>query len=123
MLKGEITFPVFVSSEAKSFIRGVLVRRPEDRLGSGSIGMLEMKHHPFFSGIQWNSLLEKETTPPKIHFMGIKSNDAFSSSDGSGLLSRNSTFSPKGKQGVQFFANVDMRKEKKPKDSIDNFIN
>lgn len=124
MLKGEITFPVFVSNKAKSFIRSVLVRRPEDRLGSGSIGVLEIKHHPFFSVIHWQQLMDKQVAPPNIPLIGAQSegslfrNDTERSSD---LLSNSST--PKGKVGVNLFANIDFRKKERNNDSIDDFIN
>ena len=52
-ITGSIQFPAFISKEAQSCIRGVLVRYPADRLGCGILGVLEMKQHSFFRGVSW----------------------------------------------------------------------
>lgn len=63
-IKSEVNFPVHVSRQAQSFIRGVLVRRPEDRCGSGSSGVFEIQTHGFFSDVQWELLAQKKIKPP-----------------------------------------------------------
>lgn len=63
-IKGEIYFPSHVSKEAQKFIRAILVRRPEDRLGSGHLGVFEIKNHSFFQEIRWKDLEQKLVLPP-----------------------------------------------------------
>jgi hypothetical protein len=41
-----------------------LVKNPAKRLGSGLSDAAEIKAHPFFGGIDWNSLLQLKITPP-----------------------------------------------------------
>lgn len=53
ILRGKLTFPDYVSDVAKSFISGLLVRNPEERLGSG--GTDEILRHPFFAKIDWEA--------------------------------------------------------------------
>ncbi|KAG8093279.1 hypothetical protein GUJ93_ZPchr0012g19960 [Zizania palustris] len=51
-----------VSSNAKDLIRGLLVKEPENRLGSLR-GAAEIKQHPFFEGLNW--ALIRSTAPPE----------------------------------------------------------
>ncbi|CAH9138431.1 unnamed protein product [Cuscuta epithymum] len=41
-----------VSSQARDLMRGLLVKEPENRLGSET-GAAEIKRHPFFDGLNW----------------------------------------------------------------------
>ncbi|CAI8614819.1 unnamed protein product [Vicia faba] len=52
-----------VSFEAKDLIRGLLVKEPENRLGSER-GAAEIKKHPFFEGLNW--ALIRCATPPEL---------------------------------------------------------
>jgi serine/threonine protein kinase len=63
-IQGEISFPVYVAKEAQSLVRGILVRNPEDRLGSGVLGSLELKQHPFFRGTRWADIDNRSLEPP-----------------------------------------------------------
>jgi serine/threonine protein kinase len=45
---------------AKAFVRKLLEKDPGQRLGSGPRGVLEIKEHPFFDGIDWEKVLQKE---------------------------------------------------------------
>ncbi|XP_047316568.1 serine/threonine-protein kinase D6PKL1-like [Impatiens glandulifera] len=59
-----------VSFEARDLIRGLLVKEPENRLGSVR-GAAEIKQHPFFDGLNW--ALVRCTVPPKVpEFCEIK---------------------------------------------------
>mmetsp|Transcript_19058 Transcript_19058/g.31201 ORF Transcript_19058/g.31201 Transcript_19058/m.31201 type:complete len:603 (-) Transcript_19058:1290-3098(-) len=58
-----LTFPNFVSISAQSVIRGFLTRNPEQRLGCVGNGFATIKSHPFFMGIDWEKLLNKEIEP------------------------------------------------------------
>ncbi|KAL5060206.1 hypothetical protein RYX36_031810 [Vicia faba] len=52
-----------VSFEAKDLIRGLLVKEPENRLGSER-GAAEIKKHPFFEGLNW--ALIRCAIPPEL---------------------------------------------------------
>ncbi|CAA7404389.1 unnamed protein product [Spirodela intermedia] len=63
-----LTFPASpgVSLQARALIRGLLVKEPEDRLGSLR-GAAEIKQHPFFQGLNWALIrcaAPPETRPP-----------------------------------------------------------
>lgn len=47
-----------VPAEAKDVITALLQQNPRDRLGTG--GGAEVKAHPFFDGLDWNSLLRQK---------------------------------------------------------------
>ncbi|XWS73943.1 hypothetical protein CRYUN_Cryun02cG0172800 [Craigia yunnanensis] len=52
-----------VSFHARDLIRGLLVKEPENRLGSVK-GAAEIKQHPFFEGLNW--ALIRCATPPEM---------------------------------------------------------
>ncbi|CAA7019156.1 unnamed protein product [Microthlaspi erraticum] len=52
-----------VSFQAKDLIRGLLVKEPENRLGSEK-GSVEIKRHPFFEGLNW--ALIRCAIPPEL---------------------------------------------------------
>jgi len=84
VVKGHIAFPYFVSSPCKSFIRGLLVRRPRDRLGSGPLGINEIKAQEFFSAVDWDALLRKQIKAP---YIPASSSSSSSSNQGVSLAS------------------------------------
>lgn len=53
----------FVSFQARDLIRGLLVKEPENRLGSEK-GAAEIKQHPFFEGLNW--ALIRCAIPPEV---------------------------------------------------------
>ena len=57
-----LVFPSHMSEKAQSLISGLLNRDPKKRLGSKSAS--DVKAHPFFEGIDWTALDEREVTPP-----------------------------------------------------------
>eukprot|EP01115_Flamella_aegyptia_P005059 TRINITY_DN2149_c0_g1_i2.p1 TRINITY_DN2149_c0_g1~~TRINITY_DN2149_c0_g1_i2.p1 ORF type:complete len:309 (+),score=81.45 TRINITY_DN2149_c0_g1_i2:500-1426(+) len=61
ILNGELRFPSYISAEAKDLLEGLLDRDPASRLGSD---MEVIKNHPFFAGIDWDKLYDKEVEPP-----------------------------------------------------------
>lgn len=70
--RGKLRIPSVLSVEAKSLLRGVrymqlLQRDPGKRLGSGKSDAEEIKRHEFFTGINWNSVLNRELRPPVPH--------------------------------------------------------
>ena len=56
IMKADISFPPFMSNEAKDILSKLLERDPEERLGSGESDASELKVHPFFRAIDWNEL-------------------------------------------------------------------
>lgn len=61
ILKGKFKLPNYLSNAARSIIRGLLQQNPAKRLGIKSI-----KQHPFFKGINWAKLYNKEIGAPFI---------------------------------------------------------
>lgn len=61
ILNGELRFPPYISSEAKSLIQDMLQRDPKRRLGTK--GASEVFQHPFFKKIDWNKLNARGYTP------------------------------------------------------------
>ncbi|RDX68538.1 Serine/threonine-protein kinase KIPK2, partial [Mucuna pruriens] len=53
----------FVSFQARDLIRGLLVKEPENRLGSEK-GAADIKQHPFFEGLNW--ALIRCAIPPEL---------------------------------------------------------
>ncbi|GMI65790.1 AGC VIIIa Kinase 1-9 [Hibiscus trionum] len=60
-----------VSFQARELIRGLLVKEPENRLGSQK-GAAEIKQHPFFEGLNW-ALIRCAVPPelPEIYEFGV----------------------------------------------------
>lgn len=58
ILHGELTFPDFMSDEAKSLLEQLLTREPDQRLGGEAV-----KEHPFFAGLNWDELFDKKIEP------------------------------------------------------------
>lgn len=74
-----LNFPEYptISSPARDMIRGLLVKDPENRLGSAK-GAAEIMRHPFFEGLNW-ALIRCET-PPEIPKMDGLISDSTSES-------------------------------------------
>lgn len=62
ILTAPLVIPDYVSPEARSLLMGLLERNPNKRLQDPKI----IKAHPFFKGIDWDKLLEKEIEPPYV---------------------------------------------------------
>ncbi|KAL6559225.1 hypothetical protein OROHE_006594 [Orobanche hederae] len=60
-----------LSFQARDLIRGLLVKEPENRLGTET-GAAEIKKHPFFKGLNW-ALIRCEVPPqiPEFYDVGI----------------------------------------------------
>ncbi|KAH3851307.1 hypothetical protein DPMN_093787 [Dreissena polymorpha] len=52
----QLYMPDHLSQEAQSLLQQLLVFNPRERLGAGLHGVVEIKTHPFFNGIDWNSM-------------------------------------------------------------------
>lgn len=64
ILKAKLGMPTFLSPEAQSLLRALFKRNPTNRLGSGPNGIEDIKAHSFFSSIDWDQLLKKDSSPP-----------------------------------------------------------
>ncbi|CAN6606018.1 serine/threonine-protein kinase Sch9p [Trichomonascus vanleenenianus] len=61
---GKVKFPKdALSTEGRNFVKGLLNRNPKHRLGSQG-DTRELRHHPFFSDIDWELLMQKKIPPP-----------------------------------------------------------
>jgi len=60
----QVKFPNFLSKEAVDILTKLFIKDPEKRLGSGPNGLEDIKSQPFFSSINWDSILEKKIKPP-----------------------------------------------------------
>ncbi|EGC32113.1 hypothetical protein DICPUDRAFT_38849 [Dictyostelium purpureum] len=58
----KLTFPHFISQEARSLLELLLERDPEKRLADPNL----IKRHPFFRQIDWELLFQKKIPPPFI---------------------------------------------------------
>ena len=63
---GQIKYPKFLSKEAVDILQKFFIKDPEKRLGSGSNGLNDIKSHPFFSSIDFESILAKKIKQPFI---------------------------------------------------------
>jgi len=63
ILKAQLRVPKSLSTASQDILQGLLTRNPNDRLGSLTDAE-EIKAHPFFEGIDWSKLLNKELVPP-----------------------------------------------------------
>ena len=64
ILVEEPFFPSHMLKDDVSLIQQLLVREPEQRLGSGPEDALEVMRHPFFKRIDWDDLYHKRTPAP-----------------------------------------------------------
>lgn len=61
---GKVKFPKdALSPDGRSFVKGLLNRNPNHRLGSKGDAK-ELKEHPFFLDIDWDALVNKRIPPP-----------------------------------------------------------
>ena len=62
-----ISNTINIPKEAKDLIQKILVKDPRKRIGYGSKDYKEIKEHPFFKGINFESLLEEPVPLNKIY--------------------------------------------------------
>ncbi|DBA96260.1 TPA: hypothetical protein ACH3X3_002445 [Trebouxia sp. C0006] len=75
---GKLKYPSFLSRNAQSLLKGLLVRDVEKRLGHGQEGSKAVMDHPFFSCINWNKLQKREIPSPfKPSTQGLNSVENF----------------------------------------------
>jgi len=64
IVNNEVLFPVWLSKESVSIIRGFLVKDWAARLGTGPDGEAAIKGHEFFASIDWVRLEQRKIEPP-----------------------------------------------------------
>lgn len=62
IIRAKLTFPDYLSEDAKDLLSKMLERDPKKRIGSKNAE--EIKKHPFFKSIDWEKLLRREIEPP-----------------------------------------------------------
>eukprot|EP01133_Synstelium_polycarpum_P015416 gene15416-18283_t len=60
----ELVYPININPLVKDLIEKLLVIKPCDRLGSKSTGFHKLKEHPFFDGVEWETLYKQQ--PPRL---------------------------------------------------------
>ena len=65
ILKGKFATPRVITPDANDFVRKLLRRPVERRLGSAR-GAAELKAHPFFHDTDWDAVLARQCTPPYL---------------------------------------------------------
>jgi serine/threonine protein kinase len=61
IVSGHLPMPKFLTNDAQSLLKGLLQRDIKKRFKVGTI-----KGHPFFKGMNWKKMLNKEVSPPMI---------------------------------------------------------
>lgn len=64
VLRGKLTLPPYLTSEAKDILKKLLKRHPQARLGAGPDDHLAVQRHGFFKHINWDQLLSRQVEPP-----------------------------------------------------------
>ena len=66
ILKKDVRFHenVNISTKARDFLLGLLVKDPANRLGGGPTDANEIKRHAFFENIIWDELEQRKIPPP-----------------------------------------------------------
>jgi protein-serine/threonine kinase len=62
--KGELTFPSYVSAQAKDILQGLMMKDPNKRLGGGAGDGEEVKNTAFFAHTNWLEVFERKIPPP-----------------------------------------------------------
>ncbi|XP_073833081.1 ribosomal protein S6 kinase II [Musca autumnalis] len=75
ILRSKLGMPENLSPEAQALLRALFKRNPQNRLGAGPNGILDIKAHCFFATIDWVRLERKEVRPPFIP--AVSRDDAF----------------------------------------------
>ncbi|RDI81536.1 hypothetical protein Vi05172_g8380 [Venturia inaequalis] len=66
ILSDEVAFPEFVMGESIIFVKGLMEKEPDKRLGSGGNGAEEVMAHAFFDGIDWDDIYNKRVEVPFV---------------------------------------------------------
>eukprot|EP01079_Euglenida_sp_SAG-EU17-18_P006157 gene6157-1100_t len=64
ILHDPLVIPEWLDPDAADFIRQLLAKDPDMRLGIYGRGVIDLKSHAWFTGLLWEDLLLKKTPPP-----------------------------------------------------------
>lgn len=63
--RGQLVIPDGLSPEVSDLLNKLLVVEETERLGSDERGAASIKHHPWFTGLDWEDMLECQISVPK----------------------------------------------------------
>jgi serine/threonine protein kinase len=66
ILRSPLRFPDSVSPAARSLLKGLLDRDPAKRIGSGPTDGGELRSHPFFASVNWDTMFQRKIPPPFV---------------------------------------------------------
>lgn len=61
-----LKYPPYLSPNARSLLDGLFQKESSKRLGSGTNGAEEIKAHPWFQGVDWDVIINKQIKAPFI---------------------------------------------------------
>jgi p70 ribosomal S6 kinase len=64
ILKSRLALPAYLTVEARDFIKQLLKRHVDARLGAGTSDADEIKAHAFFKHLNWDKVYARESEPP-----------------------------------------------------------
>ena len=62
--QGDLSYPSCTSAPSTTFVRAVLFKDPNTRLGGGPTDGEQVKAHAFWSGTDWAAVLQRRLQPP-----------------------------------------------------------
>lgn len=66
ILTDDPLYPIHIPEATTSLLQKLLAREPELRLGSGPTDAQEIMSHPFFQGVDWDSVYQKSIPAPFV---------------------------------------------------------
>lgn len=63
IMNDPISYPHYISANARDFMSRLLDRNPLTRLGSSDRDIEEIKEHPFFEGLNWDDVINRRVKP------------------------------------------------------------
>ncbi|XP_015185036.1 PREDICTED: protein kinase C isoform X2 [Polistes dominula] len=66
ILRDDVLYPIWISKEAVSILKGFMTKNPAKRLGCvvANRGEAAIREHPFFQHMDWDALEERRVKPP-----------------------------------------------------------
>ena len=69
--KNEIYFPDYITTDCQNFIKNLLTKNPEKRLGNLK-DAIEIKNYSYFNDVNWNKVYYKNLPVPKYKIYNNK---------------------------------------------------
>ncbi|KPJ01908.1 PREDICTED: cAMP-dependent protein kinase catalytic subunit alpha-like [Papilio xuthus] len=64
ILEGHYKCPKTINTDCRNLLKSLLQLNPSKRIGSFKNGAFDIKIHPWFNGVSWNSILQQSVEPP-----------------------------------------------------------